>query len=98
MVTAHSSNAIEQLVASPGVDTEVYAVKLMRRQTYLTPDQDRAVKRLAEKYDTSEAEIIRRALDHWLHLEGARENEDPFASLFGFVDGPASMDHDDIYR
>ena len=72
-------------------------MELIRKQTYITPEQDRALKRLAQRYGTTEAEIVRRALDDWLRREGLREGEDPFASLIGFVDGPSEVDHDDIY-
>jgi len=71
-------------------------MELVRKQTYITPEQDRAVKRLAARYHTTEVEIVRRALESWLHREDARMSEDPFASLIGFVEGPAQIDHDDI--
>lgn len=71
---------------------------LVRKQTYITPEQDRAVKRLAERHHTTEAEILRRALDDLLRREGVREGEDPFAALIGFIEGPTEVDHDDIYR
>jgi hypothetical protein len=73
-------------------------VELVRKQTYITPEQDRAVKRLAERHHTTEAEILRRALDDLLRREGVREGEDPFAALIGSIEGPAEVDHDDIYR
>jgi hypothetical protein len=73
-------------------------VDLVRKQTYITAEQDRAVKRLAEQHHTTEAEILRRALDDLLRREGVREGEDPFAALIGFIEGPAEVDHDDIYR
>lgn len=73
-------------------------MELVRKQTYITPAQDRAVKRLAERYNITEAEIIRQALDSWLSRADAREDEDPFAALIGCFQGPAESDHDDIYR
>jgi hypothetical protein len=76
----------------------VSIVDLVRKQTYITPEQDRAVKRLAERHHTTEAEILRRALDDLLRREGVREGEDPFAALIGFIEGPTEVDHDDIYR
>ena len=84
-------------MSSNGVG-EIHIVELVRKQTYITAEQDRAVKRLAKRYHTTEAEILRRALDSWLSREGAREGGDPFAALIGFVEGPDEVDHDDIYR
>lgn len=72
-------------------------MELVRKQTYITPEQDRAVKRLAERSGVTEAEVIRQALDGWLTREQTRGDVDPFASLIGFVDGPSDVNHDDIY-
>jgi len=73
-------------------------MELMRKQTYITPEQDRAMKRLARQYGITEAEVVRRALDRWLSAEEAAGSDDPFAALIGSVDGPTEVDHDDIYR
>lgn len=70
---------------------------LIRKQTYITVEQDRRLKQLAERYGTTEADILRRALDGWLAIETARGRGDPFDSLIGLVAGPADADHDDIY-
>lgn len=70
---------------------------LIRKQTYITVEQDRSVKELAEQYRTTEAEIVRRALDSWLAEETVSASANRFAGLVGFVDGPAEVDHDDIY-
>jgi hypothetical protein len=77
---------------------EVITMELVRKQTYITPAQDRAVKRLAQQQGTTEAEILRKALDLFLAREGIAENEDPFADLIGLFSGPSEIDHDDIYR
>lgn len=71
---------------------------LVRKQTYITLEQDRAMKRLARRHGITEAEVVRRALDRWLSAEDAAGRDDPFAALIGSIDGPAEMDHDDIYR
>ena len=42
---------------------EVNTMELVRKQTYITPAQDRAVKRLAQQQGTTEADILRKALD-----------------------------------
>ncbi|MCA1599386.1 MAG: hypothetical protein LC769_10325 [Chloroflexi bacterium] len=73
-------------------------MQLVRKQTYITPTQDRAVKRLAARYRTTEADILRKALDNLLDKEGVREGTDPFEALIGSFDGPVEVDHDDIYR
>jgi len=71
---------------------------LVRKQTYITPAQDRAVKQLAQQQGTTEAEILRKAIDQFLAREGLAEVEDPFAELIGMFAGPSEVDHDDIYR
>jgi hypothetical protein len=73
-------------------------MELVRKQTYITPYQDRAVKRLAQLQGTTEAEILRRAVDLLLAREGILETQDPFVGLIGMFEGPAEVDHDDIYR
>lgn len=74
-------------------------MELVRKQTYITPEQDLALKRLAQQQGTTEAEILRRAIDHFLGAIGILANEDPFADMIGMIDGPpCKADHDDIYR
>ena len=73
-------------------------MELVRKQTYITPAQDRAVKRLAQQQGITEAEILRKALDMFLIKEGIGENEDPFADLIGLFSGPSDVNHDDIYN
>ncbi len=73
-------------------------MELVRKQTYITPAQDRAVKRLAQQQGTTEADILRKALDQFLAREGIGETQDPFAELIGMFEGPSEVDHDDIYR
>ncbi|MFL5656061.1 MAG: hypothetical protein ACJ8CB_18010 [Ktedonobacteraceae bacterium] len=72
-------------------------MELVRKQTYITPAQDRAVKRLAQQQGTTEADILRKALDQFLVKEGIIETDDPFAELIGMFEGPSEVDHDDIY-
>ena len=73
-------------------------MELVRKQTYSTTAQDRAVKRLAHQQGITEAEILRKALDQFLAREGIIETQDPFAELIGMFDGPSEVDHDDIYQ
>jgi hypothetical protein len=71
---------------------------LIRKQIYITPAQDRAVKLLAKQRGTSEAEILCKALEMLLDREGIGENEDPFQSLIGLFASSSEVNHDDIYR
>jgi len=70
---------------------------LVRKQTYLTSKQDRLLKELAKRDNVTEAEVLRRALDSWLAEETQRDAEDIFQGLIGSVEGPETVDHDDIY-
>jgi len=71
---------------------------MVRKQTYLTEEQDRQLKALAQRHHTTQAEILRRALDSWLQRETAQNGADPFERLVGFASGPHEVDHDDIYE
>ena len=71
---------------------------LVRKQIYITQAQNRAIKRLAREQGTTEAEILRKALDQFLAKEGFIETQDPFAELIGMFEGPSEVDHDNIYR
>jgi len=73
-------------------------MEMVRKQTYITPAQDRAIKRLAHQQGTTEADILRKALDQFLAREGIVDAQDPFAELIGMFEGPSEVDHDDIYR
>jgi hypothetical protein len=73
-------------------------MELVRKQTYITPAQDRAVKLLAQRQGTTEAEILRQAIDQFLIRHGIGETQDPFVDLIGMFEGPSEVDHDDIYR
>jgi hypothetical protein len=72
-------------------------MELIRKQTYITRAQDRALKRLAQQQGTTEADILRKALDQFLTKEGLIGPEDPFADLIGIFEGLVEADHDDIY-
>lgn len=72
-------------------------MKLICKQIYITPAQDRALKRLAQQQDITEAEVLRKALDRFLVAADIVENDDPFAELIGMFEGPAVVEHDDIY-
>jgi len=73
-------------------------MELICKQTYITPAQDRAVKLLAQRQGTTEAEILRQAIDQFLIRHGIGETQDPFADLIGMFEGPSEADHNDIYR
>ena len=71
---------------------------LVRKEIYITPAQDRVVKRLAQQQGSTEGEILLKALDQFLVKEGILETDDPFTELIGMLEGPSEVDHDDIYR
>lgn len=73
-------------------------MELVRKQTYITPAQDRAVKLLARKKSITEAVIIRKTLDLLLIKEGIGEYHDPFDELIGLFAGLSEIHHDGIYR
>jgi len=73
-------------------------MELIPKQTYITSDQVRAVKQLAQLQGTTEAEILRKAIDQFLAWEGVKEIEYPFADMIGMFEGPSEVDHNDIYR
>ena len=55
---------------------------MVRKQTYIRPDQDRALKRLARKRRVTEAEILRKAIDEYVARQDA-PREDPILRLAG---------------
>jgi hypothetical protein len=71
-------------------------MELVRKQIYITLAQDRAVKRLAQEYGTTESKILRKALGLLLVREGIREYEDPFDDLIGLFAGLSEVNHNDI--
>ena len=73
-------------------------MELVRKQFYITPTQDKAVKRLAREQKTTEAEILRKALDQFLARDDIMEMQDPFADLIGMFEGPLQISHNDIYH
>lgn len=73
-------------------------MELVRKQIYITPAQNRAIKRLAQQEGITEAEVLRRALEQFLAKEGIIGAQDPFSELIGMFEGPSEVDHDDIYR
>ena len=71
-------------------------MELVRKHFNITPAQARAVKQLAQQQGTTEADILRKALDQFLAKQGIVETQDPFADLIGMFEGPAEVDHNDI--
>jgi predicted transcriptional regulator len=49
---------------------------MIRTQIQLSEEQARKLKELAGKYDTSMAELIRQAVDDWLHSAGSVDREE----------------------
>jgi hypothetical protein len=74
-------------------------MELIRKQTYLTSTQDRALKDAAARQGTTESHVLREIVDAWMETEHVAKDEDPLRRLIGFVDVPVEeADHDDIYR
>jgi hypothetical protein len=78
----------------------VRRVGVIRKQTYITEDQDRAIKRLAGASGRSEADLIREAISSYLAAHGLDDPADPYLDLValgssGTEDG--SIHHDAIY-
>jgi hypothetical protein len=48
---------------------------MIRKQIYITPQQDEALKRLAEATGRSQADIIRAALDRWFKEQQQKRRE-----------------------
>lgn len=76
--------------------------RMTRKQIYLGEDAARQLRRLSQAMGTSEAELIRRAVDEFL-TKAARQagqgQEDPLLQLIGLCDSPegpvdASVNHD----
>src|SRR5215467_9654433 len=72
-------------------------MELFRRQIYITPAQDRAVKLLAQRQGTTETEILRQAIDQFLIKYGVSETRDPFDDLIGRFEGPSEVAHPEVY-
>ena len=72
-------------------------MELIRKQFYITPAQNTAIKQLAAQQGTSESAILRKALDQFLAREGIIEMQDPFSDLIGMFEGPSRVNHNDIY-
>ena len=68
-------------------------MELVCKQIYITPSQNRAVQRLAQQQRTTEAKILRNALDQFLAREGIIETQDPFTELIGMFEGLAEVEH-----
>ena len=60
----------------------------VRKQVYIEPRQERALKRVSKKSGATEAEIIRRALDqHLRDLESAEGRNSALERVDSFISG-----------
>ena len=69
-------------------------MQFIRKQIEITPEQDRALKCMAEMKRTSEDAIVSQALDAWVSQECVRERYDPFSATVDFGALPRSHDHE----
>lgn len=71
---------------------------MIRKQVYLTREQDEALKRLAYQLGSTESVILREALDRYFSAKDFEGGDDPLRDLIGLFEGPREVDHDDIYE
>lgn len=71
---------------------------MIRKQVYLTTEQDRALKRLAYQLGSTESLILRDALDRYFSAKELESGDDPLRDLIGLFNGPEEVDHDDVYE
>jgi len=70
--------------------------KMIRKQVYLAPEQQKLLKRLARKANVTEAEVVRRAIEDYARKEKVID-DDPLLELIGMVKGgppDGSINHD----
>ncbi|MDC3411966.1 ribbon-helix-helix domain-containing protein [Aquibacillus sp. 3ASR75-11] len=70
--------------------------KMVRKQIYLEPKQDKFIKKLATGQGKTEAEIIREAIEHYL-VSGKSDLSDPLHKLLGMAKSQVkdgSLKHD----
>ena len=75
-------------------------MKYLRKQTYLTPEQDQMLKHLARVKGVTEAHVLREAVESYLAASGSRGDRDPLWEMVGIVKtsrGSGSTSHDSIY-
>ena len=73
--------------------------RMVRKQTYILPEQNRELKELAKAKRVTEAEVIREALDHFIECEKKRCGSNPLLGIVGLcgeTEGPqdGSVNHD----
>jgi len=73
--------------------------RMVRKQVYILPKQDEALKRLAEQREVSEAALIRAAIDELLHeppttsvSKSLPPNEAAWQAILAFVDQRQKVD------
>lgn len=74
---------------------------MIRTQIQITPEQARALKRLASREGKSVAELIRSSVDSMLKTSGIRDNDElrrKAIAAAGKLNGPENLatDHDDF--
>lgn len=71
--------------------------KIIRKQTYLLPAQDVAIKRIAAREGVTESEILRRAVAEFLaRAEERKVPRNPFLDLIGAFEGPPGRGADTL--
>jgi hypothetical protein len=72
---------------------------MIRKQTYITSGQNKELKKLAKVKQTTEAQVIREALEYYIREERKKTTHNPLLDLIGLggdAPGPrdGSVNHD----
>lgn len=73
---------------------------LVRKQVYVTPEMDQAIKRICAAKKLAESEVIRQALEVYFRELGIRSEGDPILRTAGIGAsgaGTGSIHHDEAY-
>ncbi len=77
-------------------------METVRKQLYISPRLDRLLRRISQRDDVSESEVMRRALERHFQDLGVDSEVDPILGTIGLAgcEGPGtgSTGHDDIYE
>jgi hypothetical protein len=64
---------------------------MVRKQVYITKEQDEELKRLSDWLDVSEAELIRRGIEQIVESSRAEVREQAWDRLFAFMEERAKL-------
>ncbi len=73
-------------------------LRMIRKQTYLFPEQEKKLKELAKLKKVTEAEIIREALEHFLKEEEKGLIENPLFKIIGISGSAAGPEDGSVHH